>query len=322
MPKLVSIITPCFNSGKHIHRLLDSVLAQDYPNIEHIIIDDGSTDNTAAIIRQHKTKYDQQGKQLHYYYQKNAGQAAAINKGLKLFKGEYLTWPDSDDYWSAPDALSTMVNEFESLPNHYGMVRSDGMYVDEKDSSPLKRFSHKNNNPYAEELFDDCLQKRNFWFCPGSCIVSKSVIDDVIENRSIFAGRGGQNYQMFLPVLYKYKCRFIDKPLFNVLIRRTSHSRSHSSYAAGIHQTMLVETIIINTINRIEMSDAEKEKCFRIIKKKQLENRLNISYKYRMQQEFNAFYNDFTKQFPRETTKKQMIKKLLINTPAILKTIN
>ncbi len=314
--KKISIITPCFNSGKHIHRLLDSVLEQDYPSVEHIIVDDGSTDDTAEIINLYKSKYEQQGKQLYYYYQENAGQAAAINKGLKLFKGEYLTWPDSDDYWSASDALSTMVNEFEKLSPEYGMVRTDGFFVKEGSLSHIRLFSAKTPTPYKERLFDDCILKRNFWFCPGSCIVPRTVIDDVIENRSIFAGRGGQNYQMFLPILYKYKCRFIDKPLFNVVIRDTSHSRSHSSYAASIHQTMLVETIIVNTLNRIKnMPESEKEKYFRIVKKKQIENRLNASYRHHMRQAFNPFYREHAAQFPGEATKKQIIKKLMINFP-------
>ena len=97
MKKLVSIITPCYNGEKYVDRFLTSVLNQTYNNIELIFVDDGSTDKTKDVVLSFKEQFEKRGYDLIYIYQKNAGQAAAINQGLKVFKGEFLMWIDSDD---------------------------------------------------------------------------------------------------------------------------------------------------------------------------------------------------------------------------------
>ena len=107
---LVSLITPCYNGEKHIGRLLNSILEQTYPNIEHYVIDDGSTDNTADVIKSYIEKYEAKGYSLTYVFQNNSGQSVAINNGLKLIKGEYLLWPDSDDYYSCIDSISILID--------------------------------------------------------------------------------------------------------------------------------------------------------------------------------------------------------------------
>ena len=97
MNPLVSIITPCYNGKGKVNIFLDSVLKQTYDNIEFIIINDGSTDNTEEIILSYKSKFIDKGYKFIYLKQKNAGQDVALNNGLKYFTGKYLMWPDSDD---------------------------------------------------------------------------------------------------------------------------------------------------------------------------------------------------------------------------------
>ena len=115
MQKKVSIITPCYNGEMYVERMLNSVLEQDYNNIEFILINDGSTDKTEAIVKKYETKFKKKGIDFIYIYQSNSGQAAALNKGLAIFKGDYLTWPDSDDMLSK-DSISKKV-EFLILQN-------------------------------------------------------------------------------------------------------------------------------------------------------------------------------------------------------------
>jgi len=91
---LVSIIIPTFNRAHYLLEAINSIFAQNYKNIEIIIVDDGSTDNTSKIINLHN-------KQLHYIYQENGGQAAARNKGIAIAKGKYLAFLDSDDLWTS-----------------------------------------------------------------------------------------------------------------------------------------------------------------------------------------------------------------------------
>ena len=123
MEKLVSILTPCYNGEKYIWRLLDSVIDQTYPNIEMFVIDDGSTDNSANLIKSYIPKFESKGYSLTYIYQENSGQAGAINTGLKKISGEYLVWPDADDWYNTNTAITDLVEVFENSPDNVGLVR-------------------------------------------------------------------------------------------------------------------------------------------------------------------------------------------------------
>jgi alpha-1,6-rhamnosyltransferase len=89
---LVSIIAPCYNAEKYLDVALASIFAQDYPNVEVIIVDDGSTDNSVPMLRALQAQYDFQ-----LYSQANQGVSAALNHGLRYAKGEYVCTPDLDD---------------------------------------------------------------------------------------------------------------------------------------------------------------------------------------------------------------------------------
>jgi glycosyltransferase involved in cell wall biosynthesis len=105
----ISIITPSYNQGQFLEQTIDSVLSQNYQNLEYIIIDGGSTDNSVEIIK----KY---AKYLHYWVsEKDNGQSHAINKGLQHATGEVFNWLNSDDYY-LPDALKIVGDHF-SDPN-------------------------------------------------------------------------------------------------------------------------------------------------------------------------------------------------------------
>ncbi|MBP3817233.1 MAG: glycosyltransferase family 2 protein [Butyrivibrio sp.] len=90
---LVSIITPCYNGEKYISQTIESVLAQTYTEWEMIIIDDGSKDNSAEIIKSYNVP------KIQYVYQNNAGSAAARNNGIRRAQGQYIALLDSDDIW-------------------------------------------------------------------------------------------------------------------------------------------------------------------------------------------------------------------------------
>lgn len=93
--KLVSIITPCYNGEKYIEETIESVRKQSYINWEMIVVDDGSTDNSAKIIK----KYSDIDRRIIYIYQNNAGSAAARNNGIRNANGRYIVLLDADDVW-------------------------------------------------------------------------------------------------------------------------------------------------------------------------------------------------------------------------------
>jgi len=106
----ITIVTPSFNQGQFIEETILSIINQDYPNLEYIIIDGGSTDNTAEVIK----KYSDRIK--HWVSEKDSGQANAINKGFKKASGEILNWINSDDQLM-PGALKKIAQLFYRNPD-------------------------------------------------------------------------------------------------------------------------------------------------------------------------------------------------------------
>ena len=100
---LVSVILPTYNAEKYIDQALNTVIGQTYRPIEIIIVDDGSTDNTAKIIKQYQVRMTKKSFpedfQIHYLFQENAGPSKARNFGVRQSRGVYITFLDADDSW-------------------------------------------------------------------------------------------------------------------------------------------------------------------------------------------------------------------------------
>lgn len=258
---LVSILTPVYNGEDYIGRLFDSILKQDYPAIEVIVINDGSTDNTLGVITNYEQKFIQKGYLLKVYSQSNQGLSYAINNGLKYINGEYLVWPDSDDYFSRADTISQYVNSLEK--NSCKIGRCQVEFVDEATLKSCDR-THWHSKK-IDNLFEDCLYVKNgFGFCPGSWIISVDALDECIKNREIYTDRtAGQSYQLLLPVLYKYNCVSIDKFLHTMVCRFGSLSReSVPNYDKIAARNISYKNALLYSLNSISDLPIEKKQLY------------------------------------------------------------
>lgn len=118
-----SIITPSFNQGKFIEQTIQSVLSQNCPNLEYIVMDGGSTDETISILKKYEGK-------LKWFSEKDKGQSDAINKGLQMATGDIVAWINSDDYY-LPGTLANITELFERNKNIQWLT-GDYIVVDEK----------------------------------------------------------------------------------------------------------------------------------------------------------------------------------------------
>lgn len=259
---LVSLLTPMYNTDKYIHRLLDSILLQDYPSIEMVVIDDGSTDNSKNIVKSYIQSFAEKGYTLKYVYQDNQGQSVAIKNGLQLISGEFLAWPDSDDFYADKTAISQMVKVLKNSPKEYKMVRTQENILKDKTFEIL--FVRGLNAKEHEEstLFYDCLYHTNgYYFAPGAYMVDVAALYETTGFDIYTDKNAGQNFQLMLPILYKYRCYTIKKPLYNVVIRQTSHS--HGQFKGYDATQTLYKSYLatqLETLHRIkEMPIDEKE---------------------------------------------------------------
>ncbi|MBP7928043.1 glycosyltransferase [Patescibacteria group bacterium] len=113
LPK-ISIVTPSFNQAKFIERTIISVLAQNYPNLEYIVVDGGSTDGTLAILEKYKDK-------IKYVSEKDNGQSDALNKGFAMATGDILGWLNSDDCY-LPGSLHKVAKLFQKHPESQWLI--------------------------------------------------------------------------------------------------------------------------------------------------------------------------------------------------------
>lgn len=154
LPK-ISIVTPSLDQAQFLEQTISSVLSQDYPNLEYIVIDGGSTDGSVDIIQKYADR-------LHYWVSEpDRGHADAINKGFAKSSGEIIAWLNSDDVY-LPGAISSAVKAFQKHGNA-DLIYGD-VYVIDEDGNPLGERRLTTMDRYDFLGSGDCLaQPATFW---------------------------------------------------------------------------------------------------------------------------------------------------------------
>lgn len=156
MIPIVSIIVPVFNSEKYIEKCLKSLLAQTYKDLEILVIDDGSKDNSSDVVRQ--LQLDDQ--RIKLICQENQGVSSARNKGIEMSKGQYIVFVDSDDYVES-NYVETLLDLYEeergdvAISNY--VINHD--VIDVQDQDVVEKFDSKTAiiNMLLANKFDSCV---------------------------------------------------------------------------------------------------------------------------------------------------------------------
>lgn len=147
--RLVSVVIPCLNRAHFLPPTIDSVLDQDYPNIECIVVDGASTDGSVDILKGY-------GDRIKWVSEPDEGHADAINKGWRMSQGDILAWLNADDVWAVPDAVGQALAYFRADPEA-DLVYGDCGAIDADGNLVGMSYLHEWELAYAVEHCDHCI---------------------------------------------------------------------------------------------------------------------------------------------------------------------
>lgn len=197
MKPKISVIIPVYNGEKYIHDAVQSVVEQTYPNLEIIVVDDGSADNTRNQVADNFPS-------VLYFYQKNKGVAAARNLGIKKSTGEYIAFLDSDDSW-LPEKISMQMEEIVKNPRIKIIHTNIKIRVNGQIQNTIYPVGHQEG-----KIFENLLLHT------GSVVCSTLLINrECFEKVGYFDEelRTAEDVHLFLRLAHYYDFYFLDKAL-------------------------------------------------------------------------------------------------------------
>lgn len=215
---LVSIVTASYNSDTHIEETIKSVLIQNYPNIEYIVVDGGSTDGTIDILK----KYE---KRLKWISEKDRGTEDAINKGFRIASGEIFGWLNSDDTY-LPSAITKVVDFFIKYPG-IKMVYGKGYFTDS---------SGNIIGVYPTEPFNFKRLAVSNYICHPATFVRRDVFWE-IGGYSLNL-RHATDHDLWIRIAQKYKVAHLPEFLATFRIHEESKSTFERNILTGYKESL------------------------------------------------------------------------------------
>lgn len=210
LPYPVSIVITNYNQAKFVGKAIESAISQTYKNREIIVVDDGSNDNSVAVITEVKNKYPNE--KINIYSKSNGGTASARNLGVAKSTGQFIAFLDADDVYY-PDKVAISVGKMTELPG-IGVAYSDYDILNLESGNRRREFKHPFNFNY---LLQACIVSTN-------SVVLREVFDTVgMFDESI---RGMEDYQFWLRTAMRYAFCHIPFSLFSY----TEHKGQKTKY--------------------------------------------------------------------------------------------
>jgi len=216
---LVSIVITSYNKALYLEEAVKSVLAQTYLNIECIIVDDGSTDNTEEIVRELIVKYPQ----VQYFIKPNGGISSARNFGNSKAKGEWIQFLDADD-WIHEDKIRFQLECLQNILEEEVFTYSDyeRVYVD-KDNQIIKRISHQLGQLSKEELINrllvcpDFLANSPFPLLQQAMLFKKTIFDKYQFDETL---KACEDRELMIDLLIHDNISYVYTPMIGAYYRK------------------------------------------------------------------------------------------------------
>ncbi|MEW6608546.1 MAG: glycosyltransferase [bacterium] len=205
----ISIIIPTYNAENFLPQAINSVVEQTYQDIEIIVVDDGSTDNTKRIIEPFMDK-------IYYIYKDNGGPASARNVGIKSSKGEYIAFLDADDIW-LPQKLELQINLFQQC-QEIDWIHTNLVLIDESGNViGIRKLTEILSGSIFKILFMEN------WVLTSSVMMKREclkIIGNFDETLSV-----NQDYDLWLRLSHYYKCGYLEQPLVKYRIHHAQNTK-------------------------------------------------------------------------------------------------
>src|SRR5215212_2148844 len=175
---LTSVVIPAYNRADYLPGTVASALAQEGAEVEVVVVDDGSTDDTQSVVERHKESW---GERVRYVWQENAERCVARNHGLRLARGEFVAFLDSDDLWR-PNHLSSCVEALVKNPGaaaayaEHGLIDAEGRVIRARVERPT----------YEGDELKRALCLKSLILFPTEVVVRRSALDAAYGSADVF----------------------------------------------------------------------------------------------------------------------------------------
>ena len=262
----VSVIIPTFNRACVLERAIDSVLNQDFKNLEVIVVDDGSTDNTREILN----KY---GKKISVLEISNSGVSFARNVGIKAAKGNYIAFLDSDDYWKKKKLGQQIKALFEN--QDYRVIYTNEIWI--RNGTRINQ--SKVHCKYGGAIYLKCLP-----LCiisPSSVLMQREIFDEIgLFDETLPAC---EDYDLWIRISHKFKIFFLDE---NLIYKTGGHEDQLSRKYWGMDRfrvkaLLKMLSFDLSVEEKLATIDMIKKKCEILILGFEKRNNLKEAEQYR-----------------------------------------
>ncbi|OKL39321.1 glycosyltransferase [Pontibacter flavimaris] len=254
MPQpLVSIICLCYNHERFLREALDSVLAQTYPSLEILIVDDCSTDNSVRIIREYVRAHPQ----IRFISTgKNLGNTKAFNIGWRASQGQFILDFATDDVL-LPGRVAQQVQQFQKLPPDFGVVYSDAAYISDE-SAHLYFHSEKYKAAPDGDVFAEVLGR--YFICPPTMLIRREVFEEL---HGYDEGLAYEDFDFWVRSARKYKYAYLPEITTQ---RRLHHSSLSSSWYRKGNQLLASTVVVCRRAAALVQTERERDALARRLK--------------------------------------------------------
>ena len=262
MSSLVSVIVPVYNSTAYLKRCVDAILSQTYKDLEVVLVDDGSTDDSLNMCRE----YEKSDARVKVFHKENGGSSSARNVGIKEACGEYICFCDSDDYYE-PDIVENLLKVFEEKDDCIvAQCMAVCRYEDGTlESGPLKdsgEIVRETNVEYFRELL---LHLGDSSFC------TKMIKADFMKKFSFNEGRLNEDFELLVYMLQEFDCIYTYEITgYNIILRFGSNTRN-------VYKNLFYDCMIENSDMAAKLVDEKYPELKEEARKFQLYQRLDYT---------------------------------------------